>query len=80
MRSFLACCTIDAVGYETAVSVAVSGEMFRAVGLMVREKNWLEVYHYGQGWGSSEEMPDFQPGQTFRPEMGFKQVRGEGEG
>jgi DNA topoisomerase-3 len=75
VRSFLACCTIDAVGYETVVTVAVSGETFKAVGLMVRERNWLEVYPY-QSWGDHGEMPDFHPGQTFRPEMDLKQVRG----
>ena len=52
--------------------VAVGGEMFRAVGLMVREKNWLQVYTY-QSWGDQREMPNFNPGQTFRPIMDLKQ-------
>ena len=52
-----------------------TGESFRAVGLMVREHNWLSVYPY-TNWGG-HELPVFHEGQTFLPsELSLKQVRG----
>ena len=45
------------------------------MGLIVRERNWLEVYPY-QSWGG-RELPTFNLGQTFMPsELSLKQVRG----
>ncbi|GAX84927.1 hypothetical protein CEUSTIGMA_g12348.t1 [Chlamydomonas eustigma] len=72
VRSFLACCSLDAVGFETSVSVEIAGETFKAVGLMVVERNWLEVYPY-TNWGG-KELPVFQPGQSFWPsELALKE-------
>lgn len=42
-RSFLACCSRDAVGRETVVVAQLGGERFRTTGLMVLERNWLDV-------------------------------------
>jgi DNA topoisomerase-3 len=51
-RHFLACVSADAVGYETVVEAEVASERFRASGLVVTERNWLEVYPYAGGaWG-----------------------------
>ena len=35
-------------------------------GLMVTERNWLEVYPY-TNWGSAQQLPHVQRGQTFMP-------------
>jgi DNA topoisomerase III len=40
-------------------------EEFTASGLMVLERNWLDVYPY-TSWGGSE-VPPLQPGMTFEP-------------
>lgn len=36
------------------------------VGLMVKEKNWLEVYPY-TSWGGNANLPVLEEGQTFTP-------------
>lgn len=53
MRSFLACCSEDAKGQETLVTVKVADEKFIASGLNVTAKNYLEVYPYEE-WASKE--------------------------
>ena len=35
-------------------------------GLMVTERNWLEVYPYTR-WGGNDSLPHLQQGQTFMP-------------
>ena len=35
-------------------------------GLMVTERNWLEVYPYTK-WGGNDSLPHLQEGQTFMP-------------
>lgn len=73
VRHFLACCSHDAVGQETKVTVDVSQEKFTAIGLMVIERNWLDVYPYTK-WGGAEELPHFQRGETFMPaELSLKE-------
>jgi hypothetical protein len=37
-----------------------------SAGLMVLERNWLEVYPWGN-WGGNANLPTFQQGQTFMP-------------
>jgi len=74
-RHFLACVSLDAVGYETVVEAEVASERFRASGLLVAERNWLEVYPYagggawggGGGGGGSGELPPFREGQRLPP-------------
>ncbi|CAH0579356.1 unnamed protein product [Chrysodeixis includens] len=65
VRSFLACCSKDAQGQETTVSIEVAGEKFNASGLMITARNYLEVYPYDK-W-SSKEIHVYQNGQTFNP-------------
>eukprot|EP01071_Lankesteria_metandrocarpae_P009818 Lankesteria_metandrocarpae@DN5251_c0_g1_i4.p2 len=60
-RHFLACCSADAVGQQTVVRVAVGGELFRATGLIILERNYLEVYYPYESWTGSE-IPNFQIG------------------
>ncbi|RMZ99619.1 DNA topoisomerase 3-alpha, partial [Brachionus plicatilis] len=65
VRNFLACCSEDAKGSETAVSIDVSHEKFTASGLMVFERNYLDVYPY-ERW-VNKKIPEFENGQTFSP-------------
>eukprot|EP00210_Caulerpa_lentillifera_P003680 g3513.t1 len=64
VRRFLACCSKDAVGFETSVEVDVAGELFNTKGLIVLERNWLDVYPYDK-WGGNSNLPNFTLGQTF---------------
>ena len=66
-RRFLACCSKDAIGFETTVTVVAGGEYFSATGLIVLERNYLEVYPYDK-W-NGKNLPDFEVGQRFRPSI-----------
>lgn len=48
-----------------AVAIDLGGEAFSTSGLMVIERNFLDVYPY-EVW-SDRAIPVFQEGQTFRP-------------
>lgn len=45
-RHFLACVSKDAVGSETIVNINIEGEKFSASGLVIYERNYLDVYIY----------------------------------
>lgn len=83
-RRFLACCSKDALGWETTVEVDYGGEEFTATGqllfllnrsfkgltvtvpgLTVRERNYLNVFHYDK-W-ADKELPNFEQGEEFMP-------------
>ena len=64
-RRFLACCSRDAEGHETVVRVDLAGEEFSATGLMVIERNYLEVYTYDRWTG--RKIPTFHEGEHFVP-------------
>ncbi|KAI0256361.1 DNA topoisomerase [Lactifluus subvellereus] len=66
-RRFLACCSKDALGFETTVEVIYGGEDFFAKGLIVLERNYLDVYPYDKWTG--KEIPDFEEGATFVPSV-----------
>lgn len=66
VRHFLASCSPDAIGQETKISISIADETFSCTGLMVVEKNWLEVFPWTH-WGGSESLPRLQPNQTFTP-------------
>ncbi|EAW11515.1 DNA topoisomerase 3 [Aspergillus clavatus NRRL 1] len=66
VRRFLACCSDDAKGQATEVEIQYGEEMFHANGLIVLEKNYLEVYVYDK-WESSQELPNFRDGELFEP-------------
>ncbi|KAI0302708.1 DNA topoisomerase [Russula brevipes] len=66
-RRFLACCSKDALGFETIVEVVYGGEDFSAKGLIILERNYLDVYPYDK-W-SGKELPDFEEGETFVPSV-----------
>jgi DNA topoisomerase-3 len=66
VRRFLACCSTDAKGSLTQVEVEYGPEIFRTSGLIVLERNYLDVYPYDK-WESSQQLPEFAVGETFVP-------------
>jgi len=66
VRRFLACCSQDAKGESTTVELDYGGEAFFTNGLIVLEKNHLDVYPY-EKWTSSQPLPRFNLQETFEP-------------
>nr|XP_973578.2 PREDICTED: DNA topoisomerase 3-alpha [Tribolium castaneum] len=67
VRHFLACVHKDAQGFETVVTADIAGEKFTAKGLIILEKNYLEVYTY-EKW-NAKEIHSYQQGDTFIPSV-----------
>lgn len=65
-RRFLACCSDDAKGQTSEVEIEYGEEMFHAKGLLVLERNYLDVYVYDK-WESTTQLPEFQVGEVFEP-------------
>ncbi|KAK9508812.1 hypothetical protein O3M35_006277 [Rhynocoris fuscipes] len=65
VRHFLACVSKDAKGHETNVLIEINGEEFSASGLMILERNYLDVYPY-ENW-NSKNIHRYEVGQTFEP-------------
>uniref|UniRef100_A0A060T6F5 DNA topoisomerase n=1 Tax=Blastobotrys adeninivorans TaxID=409370 RepID=A0A060T6F5_BLAAD len=59
-RHFLACCSKDAKGMTTTVKLKWGDESFTASGLVVTERNFLDVYPYMTWKGNT--IPAFQQG------------------
>lgn len=66
VRRFLACCSEDAKGQQSDVDLTIANERFSAHGLIVTEKNYLEVYPYDR-WESSAQLPTFVQGEILVP-------------
>ena len=66
VRRFLACCSEDAKGESTTVEIEYGNEIFFANGLLVLERNYLDVYPY-EKWNSSQPLPRFGLHETFEP-------------
>ncbi|KAL2868656.1 DNA topoisomerase 3 [Aspergillus lucknowensis] len=66
VRRFLACCSDDAKGQSTEVEIQYGDEMFRARGLIVLERNYLDVYVYDK-WESTQQLPNYRVGEQFEP-------------
>ena len=66
VRRFLACCSTDATGETTDVEMDYGGEAFATHGLLVKERNYLDVYPYDR-WESSQQLPSFAVGDVFAP-------------
>lgn len=66
VRRFLACCSDDAKGQATTVDLDLSGERFSVTGLVVLERNYLDVYPYDK-WTSSQPLPVFVQGEMIMP-------------
>lgn len=65
-RHFLACVSKDALGSETVVNIDIAGEKFTATGLVILERNYLDVYIY-EKW-NAKEIHLYQEGQQFQPD------------
>jgi DNA topoisomerase-3 len=65
VRRFLACCSRDAQGSKTDISILYGPELFNASGLVILERNYLDVYVYDR-WGN-QELPLFTEGEVFEP-------------
>lgn len=65
-RRFLACCSEDAKGESTTVEIEYGDETFFTNGLIVLERNYLDVYPY-ERWTSSQPLPRFNLHETFEP-------------
>lgn len=66
VRRFLACCSEDAKGMATEIEIAYGEETFNARGVVVLERNYLDVYPY-ENWTGTAELPKFTVGETFEP-------------
>lgn len=66
VRRFLACCSQDARGMKTDISILYGTETFNASGLVVLERNYLDVYPYDK-WTSTQVLPEFREGEVFEP-------------
>lgn len=64
-RHFLACVSKDAVGSETTVDVTVADEAFTATGLVIYERNYLDVYVYDK-W-NGKELHNYRVNSEFHP-------------
>jgi len=64
-RHFLACCSRSALGAASKMRVAVGDEVFSAAGLLVLERNFLDVYPYTRWEG--RQLPHLEVGATFVP-------------
>ncbi|KAF2469712.1 DNA topoisomerase III [Lindgomyces ingoldianus] len=65
VRRFLACCSKDAQGSKTDLSILYGLETFNTSGLIILERNYLDVYIYDR-W-SNQELPPFIEGEVFEP-------------
>ena len=67
-KHFLACCSKDARGQQTVITVQMGTEFFTARGLMVTEENWLEIYKPYEHWSAGAgNLPRLENGQEFEP-------------
>ncbi|KAL2181757.1 DNA topoisomerase [Thermothelomyces heterothallicus CBS 202.75] len=65
-RRFLACCSEDARGMATDVEILYGDETFTAHGVIVLERNYLDVYPY-ENWTGTAQLPRFTVGERFEP-------------
>lgn len=66
VRRFLACCSDDAKGMATDVELEYGEEYFNAHGVIVLERNYLDVFIY-EKWNNTVELPKFTRGERFEP-------------
>lgn len=65
-RHFLACVSKNAEGVETIVKIDMNGEEFSANGLIILERNYLDVYTYFK-W-NAKEIPQYFRNEEFIPQ------------
>ncbi|KAF1743658.1 hypothetical protein MXB_4917, partial [Myxobolus squamalis] len=64
-RHFLATCSFDGKGQETKITIKIGSEIFKATGLVILERGYLDVYPYDK-W-SDHELPDYKLNEKFIP-------------
>lgn len=69
VKHYLACCSRDAQGKETSITVRMGEtEDFTATGLMILEKNWLEIYEPWERWSTGQgQLPPVDIGSQIVP-------------
>lgn len=68
VKHYMACCSRDAVGNETQISVQMDSEEFTAKGLIIRDMNWLEIYQPWERWSTGQgELPNVEVGSRIAP-------------
>ncbi|KAL2164591.1 hypothetical protein VTH06DRAFT_3808 [Thermothelomyces fergusii] len=76
-RRFLACCSEDARGMATDVEILYGDETFTAHGVIVLERNYLDVYPY-ENWTGTAQLPRFTVGERFEPTEAMAGPRARG--
>jgi len=67
VRHFLACCSQDAEGAESSITVGFADEKFTVTGIQILEKNYLEIYIY-ERW-AERTLPVMKQGDLFVPSL-----------
>jgi DNA topoisomerase III len=68
VKHYLACVSRDAMGKETAIEVKMGTEIFAATGLMILERNWLDIYAPWERWSTGQgELPPVEVGSRITP-------------
>jgi DNA topoisomerase-3 len=68
VKHYLACCSRDAIGRETELTLKIASEEFVAKGLMIWERNWLEIYQPWERWSTGQgELPKARVGTRITP-------------
>jgi DNA topoisomerase-3 len=67
-RRYLGCCSRNAQCEETTIEIDVAEERFTATGLIIRERNFMDVFRWGGG-GNERVMPNFVQGERFTPTL-----------
>lgn len=62
---FLACCSKDAKGFQTNVTMQIKSEEFTTSGLMITERNYLDIYRF-EKWSNSS-IPVYSLHEQFFP-------------
>lgn len=65
-RRFLASCSKHAIGKQTNIDLNITGEIFSTNGIIVVERNYLDVYPW-DNWGGPA-LPEFRQGERFMPD------------
>lgn len=63
VRHFLACCSEDARGQSSSITLQWGGEKFSATGIIVLQRNFLEIYPWMK-WETTKQLPHLELSQT----------------
>ena len=68
VKHYLACVSRDAIRKESALAVKMGTEVFTATGLMILERNWLDIYAPWERWSKGQgERPPVEEGSRISP-------------